>query len=199
MRRRMTRLLPVLALAGLLAACASDSYVVLLDNPDGSTGRVTVSGREGGSATLTTAGQGADLAPTAGETYVVEQERIDRDFAETLAATPELPKRFLLYFKTDTTTLQPPSEALVPEMLAAIRARRAVDVSIIGHSDTRGDEAYNHRLALRRAEAVAERIRTADLDVVEITVTSHGETNLLVPTPDNTAEPRNRRVEVSIR
>ena len=30
-------------------------------------------------------------------------------------------------------------------------------------------------------------------------VTSHGEKNLLVSTPDETEEPRNRRVEVTVR
>jgi outer membrane protein OmpA-like peptidoglycan-associated protein len=32
-----------------------------------------------------------------------------------------------------------------------------------------------------------------------IEVTSHGERNPLVQTPDNTAEPKNRRVEVTVR
>ena len=36
-----------------------------------------------------------------------------------------------------------------------------------------------------------------DRDLIE--VRSHGETELLVPTPDNTDEPRNRRVEVKVR
>ncbi|SDH07219.1 OmpA family protein [Roseospirillum parvum] len=198
MHGMMTRF-AALAVAALLAGCASESYVVLLDNPDGSTGQVTVSGREGGTATLTKTGQGADLTPTAGEPYLVDDDRIEQDFGTALAATPELPTRFLLYFETGTTTLQPPSEAQFPEVLAAIRARPAVDIGIIGHSDTQGDAELNARLALERAEVIAERIRAANLDVVEITVTSHGERNLLVPTPDDTAEPRNRRVEVSIR
>jgi outer membrane protein OmpA-like peptidoglycan-associated protein len=32
-----------------------------------------------------------------------------------------------------------------------------------------------------------------------VDVASHGETNLLVPTPDDTAEAKNRRVEVTVR
>ena len=32
-----------------------------------------------------------------------------------------------------------------------------------------------------------------------IEVSSHGKNNLLVPTPDQTPEPRNRRVEVTVR
>jgi len=32
-----------------------------------------------------------------------------------------------------------------------------------------------------------------------VVVESHGKRNLLVPTPDETPEPRNRRVEITIR
>jgi outer membrane protein OmpA-like peptidoglycan-associated protein len=40
----------------------------------------------------------------------------------------------------------------------------------------------------------AERIDPGSLEI-----TSHGEANLLVPTADNVSEPRNRRVEVTVR
>ena len=39
----------------------------------------------------------------------------------------------------------------------------------------------------------------AGLDAALVEVASHGESNPLVPTPDNTAEARNRRVEVTVR
>ena len=37
------------------------------------------------------------------------------------------------------------------------------------------------------------------LDASLMVVTSHGEADLLVPTPDETPEPRNRRVEIAVR
>jgi outer membrane protein OmpA-like peptidoglycan-associated protein len=39
----------------------------------------------------------------------------------------------------------------------------------------------------------------AGLDASTVEVTSHGETDLLVKTPDETPEPRNRRVEIAVR
>ena len=39
----------------------------------------------------------------------------------------------------------------------------------------------------------------AGLDASAIEVYSHGETDLLVQTPDETPEPRNRRVEIAVR
>jgi len=40
---------------------------------------------------------------------------------------------------------------------------------------------------------------TAGLDGSIVDATSHGEADLLVATPDETFEPRNRRVEISVR
>ena len=50
-----------------------------------------------------------------------------------------------------------------------------------------------------RAQAVAELLRTKGLEAMELRVESHGERNLLIATPDATAEPRNRRVEILVR
>ena len=46
---------------------------------------------------------------------------------------------------------------------------------------------------------MAELLRARGLEAMELRVESHGERNLLVATPDATAEPRNRRVEVLVR
>jgi outer membrane protein OmpA-like peptidoglycan-associated protein len=74
-----------------------------------------------------------------------------------------------------------------------------VDVSIIGHTDTQGKADANTALALRRAEAVETLLKSQGMQASAVLVESHGESNLLVPTPDETPEPRNRRVEIVIR
>ena len=129
----------------------------------------------------------------------MEESRIRADFAAAMAARPQAPVSFLLYFETGGTQLTPASQALIKQILDTAKNRPAADVSVIGHTDTEGDNNYNEKLGLERAQAIAKLITDAGLSVAEMTVTSHGERNLLVPTPDNTAEPKNRRVEISIR
>jgi outer membrane protein OmpA-like peptidoglycan-associated protein len=70
---------------------------------------------------------------------------------------------------------------------------------VIGHTDTVGDSRDNEQLSLARAKSIASLLKEAKLDADKIVVESHGEKNLLVPTPDNTDEPRNRRVEITVR
>lgn len=192
-----------------LAGCASPppaepsfprSYVVLLSSPDGSSSMVTVSGA-GGEQTLAAPGAAAaaDGSPIAVE---VSAERLARDFGAAQSARPELPEHFLLYFETGGTQLVPSSEVVLQEVLARIRdraGRGALEVSIVGHSDTVGSADVNARVSLERARWVEQRLRALGAQVLLLEVASHGESNLLVPTPDETVEPRNRRVEITLR
>jgi outer membrane protein OmpA-like peptidoglycan-associated protein len=179
-------------------APAPKSYVVLMENADGSVGKLAVSsGRE--EVLLERARTGVDLDGTAGKPYAVDEQRIKRDFGEAMAAQPPLPASFMLYFKTGGTVLTDESRALIPAILDAARSHPAADVSVIGHTDTAGSSEANEKLGLQRAQSVAEIIQKAGLRVQDLTVSSHGEKNLLVVTPDNTSEPRNRRVEITVR
>jgi peptidoglycan-associated lipoprotein len=177
---------------------AQKSYVVLMDNADGTVGQLMVSGTKG-DVLLNEARSAADLDEGSGKPYSVDADRINRDFGAALAARPPLPVSFMLYYKAGGTVLTPESQALIPEILAAAKDRPAPDVSVIGHTDTMGNSEANERLGLQRAQSVAEIIRKAGLQVHDLTIASHGERNLLVATPDNTAEPKNRRVEITVR
>jgi outer membrane protein OmpA-like peptidoglycan-associated protein len=116
-----------------------------------------------------------------------------------MAAQPPLPVSFMLYFKAGGAVLTDESRALIPAILDAARKHPVADVSVIGHTDTVGNSEANEKLGLQRAQSVAEIIKKAGLQVHDLTVASHGEKNPLVATPDNTAEPKNRRVEITVR
>jgi outer membrane protein OmpA-like peptidoglycan-associated protein len=73
------------------------------------------------------------------------------------------------------------------------------DLTVVGHTDTTGSAEANIELGRSRATLIRDRLVAAGLDGRLISVVSHGEADLLVPTPDETAEPKNRRVEVSVR
>ena len=171
--------------------------MVLLPSPDGSVGQVVVQGASGAQV-LKEAQTGTALdggvAP-----FAVSAEQLQRDFGAALAARPALPEQFLLYFLAGGSELTPESKTLLPRILERARARVAVDMSVIGHSDTQGKADANEALALKRAGTIAQQLRQLGLQDAVLSVESHGERNLLVPTPDETAEPRNRRVEITLR
>ena len=68
---------------------------------------------------------------------------------------------------------------------------------IEGHTDTVGPKDYSRALSERRAEAVVAYIRQkSGIDDSRLVSVGLGSDPLLVPTPDQTPEARNRRVKV---
>ncbi len=124
---------------------------------------------------------------------------IQRIFGEALSALPPPARRYLLYFVSGSDTLTPEARALVADILTTVQGRTRPDVSIIGHTDSAGAAPANVALGPRRAELVRDLLLAAGLDGELVEIASHGETNPVVATPDNTAEAKNRRVEVTVR
>lgn len=195
--RLRLRLSAFLLLIGL-SAC-SQSYVVLLEEDDGSLGKVQVTTRQG-TAVLEKNQEAVDMGADFGPTFTVSEDQIKQDFGAALAASPQKPLSYYLYFEEGAVRLTPASMSDVPKIIDEIIKRRpAVDISIIGHTDTVGDDQLNAKLSLERAQSIALLFQAAMQDASKVKIDSHGEKNLLVPTPDNTDEAKNRRVEVTVR
>lgn len=184
----------------LLSGCVTGDYVVLLDSPDGTTGAVLVEDANGQTRldrthqAVAIGSRGPGSRP-----FNVGERRITHDFSEALAAQPTLPQRFQLYFQIGSAELTEQSQRAIEQVFEAIRLRGPSAVSVIGHTDTLSGPAWNERLGLIRAQAIADMLRSRAMEVIELSVSSHGERNLLIDTPDGVSEPRNRRVEVSVR
>lgn len=72
----------------------------------------------------------------------------------------------------------------------------SANILVWGFTDTAGPKAYNQKLSERRANAVAAYLESKGVDRNRMTIKGFGETNLAVPTPDNTPNAQNRRVEI---
>jgi outer membrane protein OmpA-like peptidoglycan-associated protein len=200
-----------LAAAATAAACGSPrpvvtpapprDLIVLAPHPEGDALGAAVVTAAGASVDLTAAG--ASVTVAAGQAppapVILSADDIARLFGDALGALPPPARRFVLYFELGNDTLTPESQAQVPAILALVAERGQPDVAIIGHTDTTGAAPANVTLGLRRATLVRDRLVAAGLDGTLIEVASHGESNPLEPTPDNTGNARNRRVEVTVR
>ena len=176
------------------------SLVVLLENPDGTVGKVQVA-NTAGSQTLDKAGQaiglGSPEVPLT-EPFMLKEEDLHKEFKDALEAKPEVPLSYTLYFEEDTK-LSSVSELKLPEIISTIESRLAPDVSIIGHSDRTGSDEYNYQLSLRRATAVFDAFVAKGINSQVMEVKSHGENDPIIKTPDGVSEPLNRRVEIIVR
>jgi len=185
----------------LFFGCAAKTKIVLLPDPDGKVGVLEVSTVKG-AQTLNQAWQATEsesMDRTPGEPKIMEEKEVRQAFQEALAAEPLQPISFIMYFKTNSSVLSTESLALLTKVLNAVQVRKSTDIIVSGHTDAVGRIDYNRRLSLRRAKAVSDILVARGVDRQIIQVTYHGKGNPLIPTPDGVQEPRNRRVEITVR
>ncbi len=185
----------------LLFGCASTTQIILLPDADSKVGVIEVS-TDKGAQTLNQAWQATESASmdkTPGEPKILEKEEVRRAFREALVAEPAPPVSFIMYFKTDSSVLSTESLALLTKVLDVFHARKATDIIISGHTDAVGSVDYNRSLSLRRAKTVADILVARGIDRQIIQMTYHGKGNPLIPSSDGVPEPRNRRVEITVR
>lgn len=185
----------------LQTGCAGyrETYVVLPD-AKGHGGNLTVAPKEGTGLKI----EGAYASATgrtgaAPELAKLTEQEIKEIFAEALSARPDAPIRFTLYFREGSDELTPDSKKELDGVMAEVLKRPAPDVIVIGHTDRVGLLQDNDRLALKRAEKMRSELLRQGLPADSVLAAGRGEREPLVPTADEVAEPRNRRVELLIR
>lgn len=185
----------------VLVAIGPNADFCLLPQAGGKVGSVVVTNAKG-SRVLTRANESLsvkskDDAPS--EPVILSDMEVKNRFGAALDALPPPPAHFILYFQKDKPDLTDESKPLVEKIAQSIRERAGADVSIVGHTDTTGDRQKNFTLGLNRAKMMLELLKNQGLELSEAQVASHGQDNPLIPTGPSVDEPRNRRVEISVR
>jgi OOP family OmpA-OmpF porin len=99
-------------------------------------------------------------------------------------------------FENNSAQLTPGSRGILDDVAESLVAWPDVNVEVGGHTDSRGDAAYNEQLSQKRADAVKTYLTAKGVDESRLTTKGYGETK---PVADNdTADGRsqNRRVEL---
>lgn len=105
-------------------------------------------------------------------------------------------------FDFDKATIRPDAEPALARAAELLKSYPRAQVSIGGHTDAKGDDAYNEGLSLRRARAVADRLQGPAGRSLK--AEGFGERRPVAPNvkPDGADDPagrqKNRRVEIRI-
>lgn len=186
----------------IISGCATiKDTVVLVQDADGKVGQLTVT-TKGGTKKLTapnTMVEVTGFGKSPSDPKKIDQSQIDSLFTDSIKALPLEPVSFLLYFLHDSTELIAKSKSYISEVLSLCNKREFYEISIIGHTDTTGDDKYNLRLSATRAKAVRDALLSHGIRSGQIELRYHGKRDPVVPTGDNVREPRNRRVEVVVK
>ena len=189
------------AVLAFLSGCASvvGDRVILLPQADGSPSALQVSTSGGQRLLLDKPYAAAELRDGRLLATVSSAQAVRDGYGALLAQQSSRPQRFTVQFESNGNRLTPGADVVLAQMRAALANLPAAEVVIIGHTDRVGSVESNDRLSLARAEAVRDMLVAGGLPRTAISVAGRGEREPVVPTADEVAEARNRRVEIKIR
>jgi len=197
MRRHYAALIAALILGG--CATPSQDLVVLLPDKEGKVGTVVVRGQKGSAVLNTAYATGRTTSDGGVQRGTASQSEVKDVFGSALAAQPPRPISFTLYFESGSDEFTEQSKQEVKRLLAEMARRQAPDITVIGHTDLVGPDPSNDALSLQRAERVKSILAGMGIPTERILTAGRGRREPLIPTADGVPEPRNRRVEISVR
>ncbi len=109
---------------------------------------------------------------------------------------PAAAKDYLVFFNFNKSDLTGDARAIIKTAAGEAAKENATKLTVTGHTDTVGSDAYNMRLSMRRAVAVQKELVRDGVPENEIAIFAKGKRELLVPTADGVREPQNRRVQI---
>jgi len=101
-------------------------------------------------------------------------------------------------FDFDKSNIRADARPILDEAIRTLQEERDIDVSVEGHTDAIGRDAYNQRLSERRAHAVADYLVRGGITRGRLSTRGFGESR---PVADNSTEDgraQNRRVELHV-
>ncbi len=126
------------------------------------------------------------------QAHQIELERVRED-------TIKLNLSSEVSFDYDSAALKPSFYPSLEKIATVIRDNEQTAVEIVGHTDSRGSEAYNQRLSEKRAEAVAEYLIQQGVSPSRITTSGRGESEPRGTNSTEAGRQLNRRVEIFLR
>ena len=193
------RYLGPLAALVVLAGCAtSQDLVVLLPDKDGKVGKVLVHNPKGDTV-LDSAYAVARTSGSGLQRNTASQSELKEVFGSALTAMPPRPISFMLFFESGTDEFTEQSKQEVKRVIAEMARRQAPEITVIGHTDQVGPDPTNDALSLQRAERVKSILVGMGIPPGRILTAGRGRREPLLRTAEGVPEPRNRRVEISVR
>jgi OOP family OmpA-OmpF porin len=185
----------------ILAPLVFGSLPALAQNPSASQiiNSLKPSGNlvSGGTRGIRLAAPPGDTTQPAAKSSPTQQPRVASSKPVAIPAGPAV--NLTVNFANGSADLTPDAMKTLDELGQALSSNElsGYKFRIEGHTDTVGSAAYNKALSDRRAHAVVDYIaKKFNVNPSRMQAVGMGEEGLLVATPPETAEPRNRRVEV---
>lgn len=207
-QRHTTLLILILFVGGLsLSGCASLSNTEkgaaagagagavvggVIGNAAGSTAKGAIIGAVLGGAAGAVIGQQMDkqAADLEDDLEGAEIERVGEGIQITFDSG--------ILFGFDSAELRPEARENLTTLAQSLQEYPQTDVMVIGHTDSKGSDAYNQGLSERRAGSAADFLKTRGISADRITMLGKGESEPIADNETEAGRAQNRRVEIAI-
>lgn len=139
-------------------------------------------------------GTGRGVVATVQETRRAMQALGARESATEIVV--ELPADVLFDF--DKADIRPDAADALGKLATIIGAYPHGKVELEGHTDAKGDDAYNQKLSERRAHSVARYLESKQVNSMRLAIAGKGETQPLASNSSEGGRQANRRVEIYV-
>jgi len=137
-----------------------------------------------------------DKCPNEPETYNgFEDEDGCPDRGRVVVTDTSIEILDVIYFEYNKAIIKPASYPILDAVAATMQGNPSIQlIEIQGHTDERGDDAYNLDLSDRRAKSVMKYLVDKGVEEKRLTAQGYGETQPLDPRKNEAAWAKNRRV-----
>lgn len=176
----------------VIGATAGGAVGAAVGRANGSTAKGAILGAVVGGAAGAVIGHQMDQAAKKIEQQVAGAtvERVGEGIQVTFASG--------LLFDTDSDRVRSDAAANLRNLARTLNEYPDTDLLIVGHTDARGEEAYNQALSERRARATADYLATQGVTRTRLRTLGRGELEPVAENSTDTGLQKNRRVEVAI-
>lgn len=103
-----------------------------------------------------------------------------------------------LLFDFDSDRIKPTAAANLQELAKSLNKFGNSNLLIVGHTDSKGDDAYNMALSQRRANAASAYLQSQGVPASRVSTSGRGELEPIASNDTEAGMQLNRRVEVAI-
>ena len=102
------------------------------------------------------------------------------------------------FFDFDKAVLKKDAGAKLDDLVSKVKGVNLEVIIAVGHTDSRGSDAYNQKLSQRRAEAVKKYLVGKGIEANRVYTEGKGEKQPVADNKTDEGRAKNRRVEIEV-
>lgn len=102
------------------------------------------------------------------------------------------------YFDFDKSNLKAEGKKSLDGLVAEMKIDQVEEITVVGHTDSIGTDAYNQKLSERRAKTVADYLVSKGVPASKIKASGKGESQPVADNKTKAGRAKNRRVDVTV-